>query len=265
MTIIRQSNYQLQWNDQPLSHARIGHSRNWLKGGTAVVSSTATDYVANGPLNSLTYERWKPTAVPATWEYQHTGAAPVDYCGIAAHSLSGCTIQIEYWTGSAWAAVTPSTVVVDNSPIFCLFSPITAQRWRVNITAGPVPEIGVIKFGRALQMERPLYGGHAPLDLSRQVVFRANESETGETLGRTKIRQALISTYAWKNLTAAWVRTNWSVFQRAVEEEAFFIAWRPSSFGEVGYCQAVGVPIPQNSGTRDLMDVELQVKGFAYD
>jgi hypothetical protein len=53
--------------------------------------------------------------------------------------------------------------------------------------------------------------------------------------------------------------------QRAVETEPFFIAWRPSSFGEVAYGRAMGVPIPSNSGTRDLMSVELQMRALSYD
>ena len=268
MTLILQTGYTLPGGDQPLTHARIAHSRNWRSGGTAVASSTATGFFANAPLNTLTYEKWKPTSATGSWEYNHGSAAAVDYCCIGGHTLgsSGSTIAIQYWNGSAWVAVSPSTAVPDDSAIFSIFAPITAQRWRVNITAGTsAPEIAVIKFGTALQMERPIYGGHTPIMLARQTVMKMNESETGEYLGMSKWRTYLQSSFAWQNLTAAWVRSNWQTMQRAVETEPFFIAWRPASFGEVAYGRAMGVPIPSNSGTRDLMSVELQMRALSYD
>jgi hypothetical protein len=268
MTVIFQTGYTLPGGDQPLTNARIAHSRNWRSGGTAVASTTASGFFANAPLNTLTYEKWKPTSATGSWEYNHGSAFECDYCCIGGHTLgtAGSTIAVQYWNGSAWVAVTPSTAVADDSAIFAIFAPITAQRWRVNISAGTsAPEVAVIKFGKALQMERPLYGGHSPIMLARQTVMKMNESETGEYLGMSKWRTYLQSSFAWQNLTAAWVRANWQTMQRAVETEPFFIAWRPSSFGEVAYGRAMGVPIPSNSGTRDLMSVELQMRALSYD
>lgn len=71
MTLILQTGYSLPGGDQPLTHARIAHSRNWRSGGTAVASSTATGFFANAPLNTLTYEKWKPTSATGSWEYNH--------------------------------------------------------------------------------------------------------------------------------------------------------------------------------------------------
>ena len=48
MTILYQASYSLPANDQPLTHARIAHSRNWLDGGTA----TATVFVLFIPSGS---------------------------------------------------------------------------------------------------------------------------------------------------------------------------------------------------------------------
>jgi hypothetical protein len=269
MSVIFQTGYTLPGGDQPLTHARIAHSLNWRSGGTAVASTTATGYFANAPLNTLTYEKWKPTGATGTWEYNHGSSVSCNYCCIGGHTLgtSGSTIQIEYWNGSAWVAVSPSTAVTDNSAIMAIFIAVSAQRWRVNITAGTsAPEIAVIKFGTALQLERPIFGGHAPILFARQTVMKMNESETGEYLGRSKWRTYLETTYSWQNLTASWVGTNWPSLQRAVETEPFFIAWRPSGYpDQVAFGRAMGVPIPSNSGTRDLMAVELQMRALSYD
>jgi hypothetical protein len=267
MTVILESGYSLPSGDKPLTYARIAHSLNWLSGGTASVSSTATGFFANAPLNTLTYERWKPASVTATWEYNHGSAAEADYCCIAAHTMgtNGNSVQVQYWTGSAWADLCPVTAVTSDEPIMVIFEPETRQRWRISITGGTAPEVGVIKFGTAMQMERPIYGGVAPIPMARQTILRSNYSETGEYLGRVQQRSYLSASYSWQHLTSDWVRANWPDFQRATEAEPFWLAWRPGTFGDVGYCQVDEVPIPSNMGIRDLLSVSMSVRARGYD
>lgn len=267
MTVIFESGYSLPSGDYPLTHARIAHSNNWFSGGTSSPSSTATGYFADAPLNTLTYERWKPSALPATWGYDHGSSVEADYCCIAAHTMgtNGNSLQVEYWTGAAWVAVCPVTAITSDEPIMVIFEPQTAQFWRISISNGTAPEIGVIKFGTAMQMERPLYGGHAPIPMARQTILRSNYSETGEYLGRVKQRTYLTTSYAWQHLTSTWVRANWPSFQLATEAEPFWIAWRPSTFGDVGYAQLDETPIPTNMGIRDLMSVSMNVRARGYE
>jgi hypothetical protein len=267
MGVIFQASYALPGADEPLTNARIAHSGNWFS-GTVTASTTAAGFFASGPDNSLTYETWKPTAIPATWENDLGSAVLVNYCCIAAHTLgtNGCTITIQYWDGSAWVDRTPATLIADNMPIFCIFAGTTAQRWRVNITAGAGnPSIGVIKFGAALQMQQPFYGGHTPLALAVQVILRSNQSETGENLGRTKQRVMFGTSFSWQHLKADWVRTNWPPFQRAMAADAFFIAWRPIDYSEVGFCQVDQIPAPSNMGVKDYMSVDMSVRALGYD
>ena len=267
MTVILESGYSLPSGDEPMTHARIAHSGNWFAGGTVTASTTDSDYFEDAPDNSLTYEKWKPTAIGATWETDLGAAQEVDYCCIAAHDMGtkGVSLVVQYHNGSTWVDVSPVTAIADDSPVMAIFEPVTAQRWRISLSVGTAPKIGVIRFGKALQMQRAIYGGHSPLDLGRQTVLRSNISATGQFLGQSKIRNHLSASFAWQHLTADWVRTNWMPFQRAMEEEPFFIAWRPDDFGEVGYCQSNTPAVPQNTGQADLMSVTLQVKALAYD
>lgn len=248
----------------PLTHARIIHARNWLAGGTVTASTTATDYFATAPTNSLTYERWKPTAVPATWEYNHGSAAAVDCCAVAAHTLTGRVVAVEYWNGSAWVEVARGTIT-DNGPILFIFALISAQRWRINVLSGSAPEVGVIRFARALQMPRPLYGGHTPVEYGRRVVLRSNYTETGEFVGRTRQSVMLQTSCAWQHLPEAWVLANWPAMQRAIESEAFFIAWRPAESQMVAFGQTDDVPQPQTMGLRDYYEVDLSFRAHSYD
>lgn len=267
MAVIFQTSYSLPGGDEPLTHARIAHANNWLIGGTVTASSTATGYFADGPTTSLTYERWKPSSLAATWEYDHGSAAECDYCCIGAHTMGtgGNELRIQYWDGAAWQGLITPTTITTNEPIFAIFAPQTRQRWRITLTGGTAPEIGVIKFGKALQMAQPLYAGHTPVNFARNTVLRSNMSETGEFLGRSKQRRYLETSYEWAHLSRTWIDANWPSFQDAVEEEPFFIAWRPGDHGEVALAQTDSVPIPSNMGIKNYMSVALSVRGRGYE
>ena len=168
---------------------------------------------------------------------------------------------------SSYRALLNPIVAEDNSPIMGFFIPSTATQnnYAIRIDRAVLPEVAVFWVGNSLKMERPLYGGHSPLHLARQTVMRSNYSETGEFLGRTRQRLYNTTSFAWNNLSAAWVRENWYPFQKAMETDPFFIAWRPETFSEAGFCQVDSIPIPQNTGVRDLMSVEMTVRGLGYD
>lgn len=252
---------------KPLSHARILHAGNWLT-GTASAGSTASGFYADAPNSSLTYERWKPAVDEDYWQLvmPSGGNNDVNCVGIASHNLAttGCEVRIQYLLDDdTWGTimnVTPTT----NEPIICLFDRRAATTWRIRVRNGTAPEIGVIRLGLALEMERPLYSGHAPIPLARQMTTRSNRSETGEWLGHTTQRVTLSTSYDWAHLTSDWVREYWGPFQLASEGEPFFIAWRPGTFGDVGFCVADQTPIPSNMGILDLMQVQLSVKAQGW-
>lgn len=249
------------------SKALIAHSGNWLSGGTVSASGTDADYFEAAPANSLTYEKWKPDALSATWEYDHGSAAACDYCAIAAHTMgtNGNSLSVQYHNGSTWADIVSATAITSDAPVLVVFGGETRQRWRIQISGGTAPEIGVVRFGAALEMPHPMYGDHSPLHMARQTKMRSNTSTTGEFLGKSKIRTKLSAPFKWNYLEADWVRANWRPFQIAMEEEAFFVAWRPDKFAEVAYCQTDTPAIPSNMGVLDFMQVELKVSAYAYD
>ena len=217
--------------------------------------------------NTLTYEHWKPSGMPATWEYDHGSGAPCDYCAIASHTMgtSGNTLAVEYHDGSDWVELL-SQAVTTNEPIFCIFSYTDAQRWRLSISGGTPPEIGVVKFGVAFQMPRPVFGGVTPSYFARNTVLRHNRSETGASLGNVAQRSARTAEITWSNLPQVFMRDNWNAVQKAIEAEAFFLAWRPGSNGDCLFGELSGeVPKPSNMGVRDLMAVSLSMIGEGWD
>jgi hypothetical protein len=266
MTVLFQSGYALPATDEPLTNARIAHSGNWVTGGAGLATSTDADFFVDGPLNSLTYEKWRATSSTSTWTFVGGGTNTLDYVCIGAHNFGdiGASITVQVLSGGTWTTVGSSPSITSNMPIYVIFSPTSATSARVQISGG-IGEIGVFKIGRSLQMQQAIYGGHSPLNLSRNTVMRSNMSTTGEFLGRTKIRTSFSTSFSWSEITAAWVRDNWRPFQLASEEEPFFIAWRPLDFSEVGLCYVNGLSGPSNQGLRDFMSINLDVMAYGYD
>jgi len=199
----------------------------------------------------------------ATVDFTPFTAGEADSFCLAAHNLgtSGGRITIEHGAGHAdimGASITPT----DNAPIMAIFEPLTPTEWRMTVDRAVLPEIGIVRWGKALQMTRPIFGGVVPLDLARKTTMRSNKSSTGEWLGRTKLRTMLATTFDWTNIDDSWVYSNWPEFQQASEDEPFFLAWRPITYSSVGYCSTQAHAEPANTGTRGLMSVSLNVTGF---
>lgn len=247
--------------------AHISHQGLWRTGGTVTASSTATGYDADNADTLYTYERWSPASLPATWEYDFGTSRNFDCVVIGAHTMgtNGNTLQIQRYDSGAWTNIATQTNITSDAPIMAFFTLATDTRFRIRITNGTPPTIGIIKASRFLKMERPMYGGHSPLDLSRRPILQQNNSGTGEWLGRSRIGSMFATSFAWDYMTADWVRTNWPGFQEAIEIAPFFIAWRPSSFDEVGLCYCNEAPIPSNMGVKDYMSVSMNVEAYRHE
>jgi len=267
MTVLTASGY--SWTDGKF--ARVAHAGNWISGGTISASSTATDYSADAADTSLTYEKWKPSSLAATWENNFGGSEDYDYCCIAAHNLGtqGCTLEVQTYDTGSWTDLITATAITDDSPLFIFFPEQTDTRARIRITVGSAPEVGVVKFGSALKMQRPFYQGFSPSRMARQTSIIGNVSEGGEFLGRTTVRSSSNVEYQWNNLTYTWVRDNLdgkAGLIQSLETEPFFLAWRPSETEDVDFGWTTGpVQPPQLSGPRDLMTFGFQAQVYGYE
>jgi hypothetical protein len=251
----------------PLSHSRIGH-QSYTRTGTVTASSAAVDFPADAPLNELTYEFWRPTALPATWDLDVGSEENVNYFGIAAHTLgsSGNTVSIQSSVDNTTWDTIDSITPTDNSPIMFLFESVTAQYYRIEITGEAIPSVGVIYIGTVLEMLRPSYAGLTPISLSRDSVIRPNRSEGGQWLGRSVIRSGSSMSVNYSNLDNAWVRSTFRDFINDAVIYPFFFAWRPDNYPEdVGYVWVSEDIKPSNSGTRDLMNVSIQMSGLSIE
>jgi hypothetical protein len=246
--------------------ARIGY-RSILTAANLFGTAGTTGFPLAAIVNPATYERYTPSAMPATINCDAGAAVAVDYVAIAAHNLGtkAATVYLESSTDNvAWTTRLTMTPT-DDTTIIGLIASVSARYWRLRITGATAPTIGVVYLGQVLTMPRNIYGGHTPITLARVTAVRPTLSETGQWLGATQERKGFATSFTWKNLTAAWYRDNFDPFVATnPRARPFFIAWRPKTFpAEAAYCWATDDIKPSNTGTKDFMEVGMSVEGFS--
>ncbi len=256
--------------EQPLTHARIGYQSVVQLADTQVTASTqAAGFEADALKEHTTYDRWRASnSDDATISIATPEAVSANYVGIAGHNLGsvGATVSIEHSAdGTTWSLV-EAVQASDNSALMILFAEVKGF-WRLRLTGmTATPTIAVLYLGEALAMQRAIYQGHSPINLSRQTDTRPSVSEGGQWLGRSVVRRSLRGSYSWSNLGAAWYRAKFEPFVKAARYRPFFIAWRPQSFPpEVAYGWTNEDIQPTNSGPRDFMSVNLNVTAHAEE
>jgi len=207
----------------------------------------------------------------ATLQFSTLGPKPATALALAAHNLgsSGTQLAVQYLpVGSGvWTTLADFTPL-DNSPIMVLFAETVAADWRLVLTGGLLPSIGVLKLGNALVMERPFYSGASPAVMNRNTSVLGNLSGSGDLLGRSVRRSTLSGSYSWSNLTYDWVRANLDGklgLIQSVEQEPLFVAWRPSVTQDVDYIMEANVGKPSAQGTRNLWSFELSGEAHSYE
>ena len=247
----------------PLSHARILYDNLFDNAVTSLP-------LAQGITNPNTFERWERSGSDTTLTITQNTPQVIDSIAIGAHNLGtiGTTISIATSETGVSAFTTRATITPtdDKSIIVLLGSDVTAQRIRLTLGGTIVGvEIGVLYAGKALAMQRPIFGGHAPIHLNAETTYSNNASETGNWLGRTIVRNGYATSYKWQFLTDDWYRDNFQPFAVLARKKPFFIAWRPDLYpNETAYCWLTGDTKPNNrGGGTNYMEVSIDVQGYA--
>jgi hypothetical protein len=250
--------------NEPLTHARILY---------APIAGTITADGADGGLaaNDYTNQRWTAGTLPANWTLVTGANAEVDTVFIAAHNLgsTGSTVAVQTAATVGGAFTTRATVTpTDDSTIAVMINsgsaPYVIREIRIAVTgsSGDV-QVGIIRAGVALQMERAVFGGVTPLGLNRVVETRQSISETGQWLGRTVQMQAQRTSMGWQHLSSTWYRANFQPFALSLPHQPFGLIQNPLRMPEsVGWCWTDQSPSPSNMGVRDMMSVQLDITGF---
>ena len=249
-------------SNEPLTHARILY---------APITGTVTADGTGGALaaNDYTFQRWELGATSGNWTIQTAADADVDTVFIDAHSLAGSTILVQTAATAGGAFTTRATVTpTDNSTIAVMInnagSAYSVREVRLSVSgAASTADVGIIRAGKALQMQQAVFGGVQPIGLNRIVETRHSMSETGQWLGRTIQRQARRTQMDWAHLTADWYRANFEPFSLALPQTPFGLIQNPSRMPEsVAWCWTDDTPTPSNMGIKNLMQVSLSITGY---
>lgn len=240
--------------------------------GATITTETGTQLATgNYTVTGTTFDSWGAT--PATnvvdLQYVLTSSQAISCVAIAAHNLAdiSATIKPQYSTNSgvAWndtdaAAVTPT----DNQAILFYFDSDTADYWRLHITGATGDAyIAVVFIGNVLTIPQRIYQGYTPPLTPTYVDLQSNVSEGGHLLGSSVVRSGSSAQASLTYLTPAFIRSSaWLDFQVHFNAgKGQFWAWRPTKYGDCHYAWRLGSPlVPANSGPKDYMSVELEMR-----
>jgi len=238
-----------------------------MPGGLITASTQETANPAANVADGLTWDFWRPVSGDtAAWlAVDVTYPALVDYAGIAAHNLGsiGATITVQAWIDGVWQDV-HEIVPEDDRPIMALFSETEASQWRIALSGYTgQPSVGIVNIGQAMRLQRNIYVGHSPINLSRNTNIKPNISMGGQFLGRSIQRRGAETSIVIGNLTPEWYRETFDPFVQYARTGAFFWSWRPSDYeNEVGYVWTTDDIAPSNQRNNGMMQVSFRVEGI---
>ena len=208
-------------------------------------------------LSKNTYERGTAQAftITSTPTLMDTIGLLGNYAG---HTV---TVQVAATAGGSLSTIATLTPE-DDRAIMVFFAERSVGEIRISTNQASV-QLSNISAGIALQMERPLYGGHTPITMAQQTEYQSRKTETANFVSRNIIRKGLSNSFQYKNISADWARSQFMPFKLAARETPFFIAWRPDEYpAECAYAWTTGDINLVNQGVRDLMDIEMQVQAY---
>lgn len=217
----------------PARFTRIGYQSIARRGTVTASGNNDDEGFIDAPRSDLTYEWWRADALPAWWAVDAGEAVTVDYAGVAVHNLStvSASVKVQHSDdGSAWTDVPGAeTIPGTDAPLMILFEPITARYWRLRFAgSGDAPRVGVIYIGKVLAMQRPVkWRDHSPGTLSRRTTVRGSQSDGGQRLGTSVVRQGYQADYDVSNMTETWYRDQFDPFVQHARRIGYFISWRP--------------------------------------
>ena len=256
MTVLRAPE---QVHDAYIGYDNLGES------ATITTDSEASGFSAANVSDYFTYDFWKPDTGGTHYiEFQLATASACDYFAMYAQDahLQGGTVKLQYWDGVAFIDAV-SMVPSDGAPVFVLFTEISSDRFRLEVTAINPACVGVVMFGKAMPIPYGLKQGFASphnAQLSRDVT---NESETGNYIGRTIRKEAVPFSFGTELLQYDWFISDWRPFLRHAERKPFFFKWSNTTYTtESTWCWLSGRVSTPSFDDAHFSSIEVPCKGL---
>lgn len=251
----------------PLNHARILYDNVLFEASNVYATSGQTPGNARIP---NTWQRWTfgnggEIVFEMPVQYQ------IDTVCIGSHNLSGSdyTIGVEWspnLTGTLWYALAPGKTPLNNDAMMFYFSggTVGARRIRVLCSGTGVDRyIGYISAGISLQMQRPFFNGHTPINESDVTEYYSSRTESGNIIGQQIRRKGFETGAEWQNIDDGWYRTYFAPFKQVAKLRPFFFAWNLLEYpDDVGFCRiAQDISAPMQNGTTIKRSISMNMLG----
>lgn len=200
---------------------------NLFRAGEVDASSVSGEHVPDLAFDGITSTGWRTVAGEEHWiEVELAASAEADYAAIAAHTLAGCQVVPQRWTGSAWADLADAAAPASGAPVAWEFASVAAARWRLRITEAPdVVSIGALHIGRAMRPATGIPAGWQPPSLNEVVEHEGPISVGGALLARQVRRRGVEVQIELPALGYAFARGAWRDFLEAAQTRPFFVWW----------------------------------------
>lgn len=233
---------------------------------TNITASTqAADFPASTLANPLTYDKYRGEATSVTLVIDAGSDVACDYFGMALPNFSSA--MLEYGDdGISWTSIVTTFSVADDSTIIKPFDLTTARYWRFTLEKATADiELSVLYLGQSLRMERCIMQSYAPLPLNRVTEYTSNQSESGQFLGASIVRDGYESSVTFTLITAPWGRGEFQPFVRAARTRPYFFLWNPDRYpNEAAYVKTdedIGLSY---TGNRSYMTASWNMKGLGW-
>lgn len=232
-----------------------------------VNSVTASSALPTNPItnvaNPATAWTWEAADTATQTITINASGQQIDYIGIARHNLNqvGLTVTVKY----DGITVVPATSISDIQALLFLQNIAAPNTVEIIIEGATMaPQIGVIRLGKSLRLERNIYVGHTPITYGRNRKTVNGVSENGQYIGEIVVRQNNVTSVSLQNLTPSWYRSMLDPFFAQTPRQPCFWAWRPQDYpDEVGYAWIEGEPQMSNQRSNGMVEASWNFKAIA--
>lgn len=241
---------------------------NFFLDGTLSASTEATGYPKENAVSENTNKSWKPTALPANLNVDLGVATAVDSFAVVAHNCGtkGNTIELQSSPDNTTWTTRCTIVPTDDTTMLGLFTSVSVRYWRILISNGSVPNIGVVMLGQRFNFPAGVKAPYTPVWLSQQYELLTATTLGGQFLGNKVLRQGGRTTINLVSLERNFAESNLTNFRLHYNSgKAFIWAAGPSVFSkDVGYVWRTenSVMAPSFDENGSWMSVSMEVDAY---
>jgi hypothetical protein len=158
---------------------------NLFLSGTLSASSEAAGFPKENAISENTNKAWKPTSLPATLSVDLGTSRLINSFAIVAHECGskGNTVTLQSSTNNSTWTTRCTVTPTDDTTILGLFNTVLARYWRIQISNGTAPAIGVAMIGSRFNLPAGVKPPYTPVWLSQTYELLTANTMGGQFLG----------------------------------------------------------------------------------